>query len=374
MNVEWIIFFYMAVSIAMALFDLGFAALQHVRETLFVRRNERMAQMLYEEIRRNAGFPTPEHKSELERQLKTLSGLEAFDQSMDHLEHLGKAERDRYLLGISEVFDNLAPLYMNRKELNQAYFCYIVKNWYRPEEPSPVIDRMLMLFLQGDTLYLRQNAFEAIAVQGNADTIAQAIVAIDASERFHHPRLFTETLMSFPGDKRALAERLSGLIDGLTPSMQVAATNFLRMQHMGDPQWFLDKMVDESASQEVRIACVRYFMSNPYEPAREPLMRLAASTRGGEWEFASVANTALASYPGEDTIALLKNSLSSPVWYVRFNAAKSLYDLGAQPERDLKDILDGSDRFAREMLAYRWSLEGVPLSNTEAGEEMIASC
>ena len=89
MNVEWIIFFYMAVSIAMALFDLGFAAFQHARETVFVRRNERMAQMLYEEIRRNAGSPTPEHKSELERQLKTLSGLEAFDQSMDHLEHLG---------------------------------------------------------------------------------------------------------------------------------------------------------------------------------------------------------------------------------------------------------------------------------------------
>ena len=56
MNVEWIIFFYMAVSIAMALFDLGFAALQHVRETLFVRRNERMAQMLYEEIRRNVSL------------------------------------------------------------------------------------------------------------------------------------------------------------------------------------------------------------------------------------------------------------------------------------------------------------------------------
>ena len=73
---------------------------------------------------------------------------------------------------------------------------------------------------------------------------------------------------------------------------------------------------------------------------------------GSDVNLAIVAASVLDRYPGQDTVAALKAALSHPNWYVRYNAAGSLVALG-QTEASLKDILDGPDRFAREILAYR---------------------
>ena len=70
-----------------------------------------------------------------------------------------------------------------------------------------------------------------------------------------------------------------------------------------------------------------------------------------------MAAQALSSYPNERSVRTLKRCLRSPVYQVRFNAAKSLYDLGLSLETDLSDVMEGSDRYARDMLAYRWRLE-----------------
>ena len=51
-------------------------------------------------------------------------------------------------------------------------------------------------------------------------------------------------------------------------------------------------------------------------------------------------------------MAVLKQALHCANWYVRFNASQSLNDLQV-PYLDLVDILNGSDRYAREMMLYR---------------------
>ena len=33
--------------------------------------------------------------------------------------------------------------------------------------------------------------------------------------------------------------------------------------------------------------------------------------------------------------------------------------MGAVPEAELADVMEGDDRYAREMIAYRWELEGM---------------
>lgn len=50
---------------------------------------------------------------------------------------------------------------------------------------------------------------------------------------------------------------------------------------------------------------------------------------------------------------MLRRCLSSRVWYVRQNAAQSLCDLGLDLD-DLRDVLEGDDRFARDAIVYRW--------------------
>ncbi len=55
---------------------------------------------------------------------------------------------------------------------------------------------------------------------------------------------------------------------------------------------------------------------------------------------------------GPQTLEILKKEISSKNWYVRHNAAKSLAVLNT--DRDaLADILQGNDRYAKEMLEYQ---------------------
>ena len=83
-------------------------------------------------------------------------------------------------------------------------------------------------------------------------------------------------------------------------------------------------------------------MRNYWDPAEEPLRRLALTEDPARWEYAAVAATALASYPSMETFEALKRCLSSTSWFVRHNAAKALHDWGLSLD-DLDDVMHGSD-------------------------------
>ena len=52
---------------------------------------------------------------------------------------------------------------------------------------------------------------------------------------------------------------------------------------------------------------------------------------------------------------MLKKDLGSANWYIRFNAAKSLETFHLT-YLELSDVMDGNDRYAREILQYRMDL------------------
>lgn len=88
------------------------------------------------------------------------------------------------------------------------------------------------------------------------------------------------------------------------------------------------------------------------------LRSMATSEDAGIWEYSAVAATALGSYVDDETLGVLISCLSSPLWYVRFNAAKTLYDAGLSLEGPrLAPIMAGGDRYAKDMLRYRWEIE-----------------
>lgn len=114
-------------------------------------------------------------------------------------------------------------------------------------------------------------------------------------------------------------------------------------------------LLRETDELETKIACLRYFGRYPDERFRAPLYRLTEKSGEAEWELCAVCMTVLASYPGEETLSLLKRGLRSQNWYVRYNAALSLRALEVGAEQ-VQDVLTGDDRFAREMLQYRLGL------------------
>lgn len=70
------------------------------------------------------------------------------------------------------------------------------------------------------------------------------------------------------------------------------------------------------------------------------------------WEYRAVTALTLANYPGAETEAVLKGALCHVNWYVRYNAADTLVAVFGNEEERFADVLEGKDRYAREILLY----------------------
>lgn len=358
MQIEWLVAFYIAVSIALMGFDFGFLAYEKLHARRFDARTKRIAELLGQEIERNADFPTDEHKRTLERAMRRMAGMESFDLTMGHLLREDPDKSERYLRGICVVFDHLTYRFNKKDDLHRAYFAYVVRRWCRPRPASDTVEQALLRYVREGSFYARQNALEALSQVGSARALAEAIAALERDGEFHSPKLITEAALAFAGDAAELEAELRERIPRFGPQTRAALINFLRMAGLGDPGAVLGLLRDEREDLEVRLACIRYFMRVHWEPAEADLLKLAAEDDPALWEYAAVSATALANYPGPQAVAVLKGCLSSPSWFVRHNAAKTLYGYGLTLE-DLDDIVNGPDAYARDMVTYHWELKRV---------------
>ncbi len=358
MRIEWLIGLYLFVSLMMIAFNFGFLAYEKAHAKRFTQRTARIAELLGREIELNADFPTDEHKRTLERRMRQLSGMESFDLTMRHLEELDADKSERYLSNIAVVFDRLTHRFARKSDLHRAYFAYVLKRWYRQRPASDTVTQALLHYIREGSFYARQNAFEALAQVGSARAFADAVTLVERAGDFHHPKLVTETALAFAGEPEELEAEFKERFDGFKPHTQAAVINYLRMSGRGTPEKLRALMEDEAVDLEVRLACIRYFMRNFWGPAEGALQKLAATDDPARWEYAAVAATALGNYPSIKGLAVLEHCLSSPSWFVRHNAAKTLYDWGLDLD-DLDDVVHGGDAYARDMLRYRWELERI---------------
>ena len=128
--------------------------------------------------------------------------------------------------------------------------------------------------------------------------------------------------------------------------------NYFRYSSGGHAEKMLALLQDPERDDELRFSCLRYLGHYPYAPAYETLLELAEPDRERRWEYAAVAAAALAAYPGEETLRVLRRDLCHANWYVRDNAARSMERLDC-PWRELEEVMASGDRFAAEMLRYR---------------------
>lgn len=374
MKIEWVIYFLMAVCICMIGFNLVFALWERLRERGSRRRAQRMSEHLAHSMRRSAEQGMGEHLAYLSKRLARLSWMEAYDRALEEQRARESQALEAYLEAAAPVFAMLLPAYRSKDDLHRAFFANMVEKWYRPRPAPAELVSALQGYTQAGSFYLRQNALEALAAVGGARDLAAAFVAMDRAQEFHHPKLLTEVALSFQGDANYLAVELVERFVEMSPSAQVAVMNYLRMSgavaapngglgtdgrsyptpRAAQEAWVIGLLQDSGQDRELRLACLRYLGSHTSPEAYPLLLGLAQERDEGAWEFSAVACTVLAQYPAPQTVAVLKGCLSSRVWYVRNNAAASLYNLGVSLEEDLGDVLDGTDAYAREMLLYHW--------------------
>lgn len=201
----------------------------------------------------------------------------------------------------------------------------------------------------------RENAMQALYTAGDPAVLVRALRIIDASSLYYHSKLLSDGLLNYTGDTWELADALWEEFDAFQPWMQVTLLNYFRFSSGAYCEKIHALLNDPAQDDEVRFACLRYLGRYPYPPAYADLLRYATPSKNARWEYAAIASSVLASYPGAETAAVLERNLYHPNWYIRFNASKSLEQLGFG-YRDLIDVIEGHDRYASEILRYRFDV------------------
>lgn len=355
MNVEKLIYAYLAICTGMIVFNCACIVVFRRRDRKRKKRSDRLtAEVLRQMQRIKEGKDVEErHKAYLQKRLTRISSLMVFDDTLSSLPEQEQESMRQYLDQIHAVFIYLTMENKYNNTVKAAYYAYFIKKYRIIEGRSvyTVMDVMLRL-LQEPSLYCRENALQVIYSSGNCGYVLQALQEIERNGKFHHGKLLTDGLLTFSGDQKELTDVLWNAFDGFSVPMRVVILDYIRFGGGQMQQELLRILAEEGQDDEIRFSCIRYFGKYPYEPAFPLLIAFAENKEKRRWEYAAIAGNSLAAYPCDRSIEVLKRNLRSPVWYIRFNAAKSLESFRlSYPE--LSDVMEGEDRYAREILQYQ---------------------
>ena len=366
--VQILIYVYLGICAGMILFNIATALLSRRREHRSFRDGIRLELTVSRELDRLAetGAVSERHLRFMERRLRRVNGMAAFDAALERL-CVRRPELTRsYLTALNGVTITLAEDYCRRDEIAAAYFPYIIKKYQLlgGADDAPLKEVLLKL-LNEPSIYCRENAMQALYTSGDAQIIVRALRIIDASSLYYNTKLLADGLLNFNGDKTQLAEALWAAFEDFKVWMQVTILNYFRFSSGAHCERVLALLNDGARDDELRFSCLRYLGRYPYPPAYADLLRYATPSENARWEYAAIASSVLASYPGAETAAVLKRNLYHPNWYIRFNASKSLEQLGFG-YRDLIDVIEGNDRYASEILRYRFDMHALEEKEKEA--------
>lgn len=353
---EVLLYGYGSICLCMLAFNIIHELVMRGSQRRLTRESGRMGAMMELQLGRiRQGLPVEQkHLRRLRRKLSRVNGLLAFDRVMEALDPAGGdlAAAD-YLRQIHPVFLHLSLLYCKRENLQAAYFAYFLsKHRQMRQMPMDAIQEILVGYMRRDSLYCRTNALTALYAFGSPERVVEAVALQDQLGMFFHEKVLTDGLLSFQGDQERLTHLLWAGFEGFSDRTRLCVLNYIRFRTGSYCREMLQILQDPGRDQELRLSALRYLGRYAYPPARAFLLGLLREPEPVHWEYAAVAATALASYPGEDTVQGLMDAMHSRNWYVRANAAASLERQGLEYS-DLIQVVGGRDRYAREMLMYR---------------------
>ncbi|MGN0711594.1 MAG: HEAT repeat domain-containing protein [Anaerovoracaceae bacterium] len=291
------------------------------------------------------------HSELMEKRLDHTSQLTAYSRALDELRNDG-AELEEYLEKCYMIFQGLAVKYARKESLDRAFFAHFAAvNIQTFGDEYRAIIEIFLAYVDNSTVYCRENVLKAFYKFGNIRAVENILKIIESRGLFHHQKLLADGLMSFQGDKEALAELLWKERGEFSVSTNIAIIQFISACSPNFAQRFCEEIKNSKADVEMKLAMLRYFQRNFYAPVKPMLIEYLRVSEEKGYNFAIVAAAVLAKYPGDDTAGALKKALTHSNWYVRRNAAISLVTL-AEDKSELESILAGDDRYAKEMLEY----------------------
>lgn len=367
LTVENVIYFYLFICITLLIFNI----LYMVREKPLKRRRERKLgrwrkwlAVLLSDGEQHDKMPNTE---KMFSRLVKVEELIGFEQAMEEVYTANPDAVWEFFRNNRPLIHRLATAYGKKEAMERAFFAYVIAEFHPPvEEEHDILTEILLGYMENSTVYCRENVLCALYALGNEQAVEHAFAVLNERGWYHHPRLLSDGMANFTGDKGSLARRLWRHRAQWADFLVVATVQFAIGLEENFSDLFLEGLRNEALSVEVRFALIRYFMRHRCPEVKSILLNYMENS-DQENGLAIVAASALSRYPGEDTVQTLKKALHSRNWYVRHNAAGSLADLGAISEA-MEAVRSSGDRYASEMMIYMAG-EKMPVSGEKEDEK-----
>jgi len=352
MKAEMLIYAYLAVCAAMIGFNIACVFVFRLKDKRLYHYSHRFIKIVRQVIENQD--VTAEHCKYLSRNLKKINNLMAFDKTLDTLFAQNPEQIKDYIRKLSPVFTYLTLEYKKKSEIQAGYFPYIIHKYkvFQGQPISIVMDTMLEL-VRSPSLYVRENTLQAIYSIGSAEYAIKALLILNESAYYHHPKMITDDLLNFSGDTKQLEERLWDQFDRFSNQMQRVIVDYFRFSSSDHKEQILKLLTSPDVDDEIAYSCIRYLGRYAYPPAYPVLTDIIEKYQHIQWIYTAITASALANYPGDRTVAVLKELLHNPNWHVRSNASQSLMALGLY-YTDIIDVFEGRDRYASEIMRYRF--------------------
>ncbi len=355
MKIEIMIYTYIAICVSMILYNIIYVFILKHRERALVSDSEKLKKVLTEQIDilKNGEEISEKHKIFLCRELDKTSGITAFDKALEGVFATEPEFAEKYLVDTFSVFETLTHRYISKDTLKIAYFPYILYKYsILKHHEGERLTSALFDLLRSVNVYCRENTLKALYSMQSPDVVGRALKVIDTNLSFHHPKLISDGLMFYKGDKEELKKTLFAYFKEYSVPMRVNILNYFRFAGIKCDGEMLEILKNEKGNNEIRFSAIRYFEKFPSDAAKPVILNLAENLENRPWEYQAIATSALKSYPGDTTFRILVKNLSSSNWFVRQNSAISCEKLG-YTYQDLINVFDGNDRYAREIMRYR---------------------
>lgn len=356
-RVEVVIYIFLASCVAVLIYGIAYIFADRHKGGKLEKDSRVMREYLLQKIERQKQGEalTEAEQKKLVNRLGRSRYLRAFEIACDEVAgELPEEEWQMCTARLRAIFLKLTDIYEKRDEAEQAYFAYMIRrlepNWVNKDDDA--IMQMMERLVVSQSPYVRENALQAIYLSGSKTAVMSAFEKMNDFEIIHSDKLLTDGLGMFSGDKRELADYMWSRRESLSLCLVLPIMKFIRFSMAGFEEVFYELLKNPKEEKELRLEAIRYLRRYPYEPARKYIQNQLRYVELIEWEYGAMAALALSVYPGRDTEQVLKKGLRSHNWYVRINSAQSLVSGLKLANRQLADVYNGNDRYAREILMY----------------------
>lgn len=292
-------------------------------------------------------------QKKLIHKIKNINYFIAFSNVIDKMTEKSKHD---CLNCLKYTFLNILPHYQKEETIRQTYFVhFLAENPYIYNDNQNNIVNYLIKCTTAPSIYLRENALNALYKIGKVEYIKEALSKMNYLNIYHHHKLITDGLLTFQGNVKSLAKALTEDFKNYKEDYQVACINYFSYKKIDCKEYLYQVLIDELESKEVRLACIRYFKNNKYEKVVPVLYHFLKNDKLN-WEYAAIAASTLSNYENTETTKQLIKALTSYNWYVRNNAAMSL---SVSSNNDILKLIQDNikDKYAREALIYQMKLQ-----------------